>query len=132
LPGGGDAPGGGKGGEAAFGPGSSHDLLIREVRDIGALTGVLDCDSADVAISIYVQERVLIEVLGLGDVCCFKLDVKRVCVVEVLNFYGLNELSKKALCTVSPSGRSITRNTWRPSPQSAPTCEYDRPAELSL
>jgi hypothetical protein len=70
------------------------DLLIGEVRDICALTGVLDGDSADVAISIYVQERVLVEILGLGDVGCFKLDVKRVCVVELLNFHGLNTLER--------------------------------------
>jgi hypothetical protein len=38
--------------------GRGYDLLIGEVRDIGALTGVLDGDSADVAISIYVSRSV--------------------------------------------------------------------------
>jgi hypothetical protein len=88
---------------------SGSNLFIREARDVSALTGVLDSDPANITVAIYVQQGVLVQVPGLCDFGWSKLNVKRVCVLKVLNFHGLNELSKKALCTVSRSGRSITR-----------------------
>jgi hypothetical protein len=72
-------------------------LLEREDRNAGALTRVFDSDATDLAFSINVQERVLVEVTGLGDVCRPKLDIQGISVLEILNFHGLKELSKNAL-----------------------------------
>jgi hypothetical protein len=65
------------------------------------LAGVLDSDPANITVAIYVQQSVLVQVPGLCDFGWSKLNVKRVGVLKVLNLHGLNELSKKALCTVS-------------------------------
>ena len=74
---------------------------------------MLDGDTANITLAIYVQQGVLVQVPGFCDFGWSKLSVKRVCVLKVLNFHGLNELSKNALCTVSRSGRSIIRKYFR-------------------
>ena len=85
------------------------DLFVGEAWNIGTLPRVLDRNAADVAVAIHIQKSILVQVLGLGDLGCLELNVKRVRVLEILNLHGLNERSKKALWTVSPSGSSITR-----------------------
>lgn len=72
-------------------------LLEGKGGNAGALTRVFDGDATDLAFSINVQERVLVEVTGLGDVCCTKLDMQSIRVLEIFNFHGLKELSKNAL-----------------------------------
>ena len=93
---------------------SGGNLLKGKARDVGALAGVLDGDAQDAALLVHVQQRVLIQVAGLGDVVGLELNVQRVGVLKVSYFHNLNDRSKNALCTVSPSGNSITRNA-RPS-----------------
>jgi hypothetical protein len=89
-------------------------LLKRKVRDIGALTGVFDGNAQDAAILVNIEQRVLIQVARFGDLSGFELDKKRIAVLKVSYSHNLNDLSKNALCTVSPSDSSITRNA-RPS-----------------
>jgi hypothetical protein len=72
------------------------DLFIREAWDVSALAGVLDSDPANITVTIHVQQGVLVQVSGLCHFGWSKLNVKGVCVLKVLNFHGLNELSKKA------------------------------------
>lgn len=66
-------------------------LFKREVRNIGPLAGVLNGDAADVSIAVEIKQGVLIQVLGFADLGGLELDVKRVRILEVLDFHGLNE-----------------------------------------
>jgi len=84
-------------------------LLERECRDTSPIARVFDCDAADVALSINIQERVFVEVSCLGDFSRSKLDIQRISVLEIFYFHRLNDLSKNALWTASPSDKSITR-----------------------
>ncbi len=95
--------------KSAFQP-SGGNLLKGKVRNVGALASMFDGDAQDAAVFVHVEQRVLIQVARLGDVVGFELDVQRVGVLKVSYFYNLNDRSKNALCTVSPSGNSITRN----------------------
>ena len=56
-----------------------------------------------------VEEGVLVQVPRLGHFRGAKLDVESVRLKEVGDFHDVNDLSKNALCTVSPSGSRITR-----------------------
>lgn len=76
---------------------------------LNSLLRVLNSNPADVTLSVDIEQRVLIEVARLCDLGTTKLDVERISVLEVTYLHGRNERSKNALCTVSPSGRSITR-----------------------
>ena len=86
-----------------------RNLLEREGGNASTVTRVFDGDATDVAFSINIQESVLFEIASLGYFDRPKLNVKRIGVLEILNLHGLKDLSKNALCTVSPSDRSITR-----------------------
>ena len=57
---------------------------------------MLSSNAADVAALIDVQKRVFVQVLGLRDFCAFELDVKCVCILDILDLHGLNDRSKKA------------------------------------
>ena len=57
---------------------------------MSALAGVLNSDPANITVAIHVQQGVLVQVPGLCDFGWPKLNVKRVCVLKVLNFHGLN------------------------------------------
>jgi hypothetical protein len=72
---------------------------------------VLDCDSTNVAVSIEIENRILIEILCFDDFGLTELDVQGVGIPKVLYFHGSNDRSKNALCTVSPSGSKMTRNS---------------------
>jgi hypothetical protein len=112
---------------------SGGNLLKGKARDVGALAGVVDGDAQDAAVFVHVEQRVLIQVACLGDVVGFELDVQRVGVLKVSYSHNLNDRSKNALCTVSPSGNSITHATRvRPSLRSAPSGESFRPVARLL
>jgi len=64
-------------------------LLERESRDAGPITRVFDRDAADVALSIDIQERILVEVSCLGDFSRSKLDIQRISVLEIFNLHAL-------------------------------------------
>jgi hypothetical protein len=102
-------------------------LLKRKVRDIGALTGVFDGNAQDAAILVNIEQRVLIQVARFGDLRGFELDEKRIAVLKVSYSHNLNDLSKNALCTVSPSDSSITRNARPSELRSEPSGESVRP-----
>src|SRR5438552_12401371 len=70
---------------------------------------MFDRDPANIPFRVQIKQGVLVQIPGLGNLSGPKLDVERVGVLEVADFHGLNVRSKKALCTVSPSGNSITR-----------------------
>jgi len=76
---------------------SSGYLLKREVRNVSSLAGVLDGNAANVSVAVEVKQGVFIQVLGFTDLGRLELDIKRVRVLEVLDFHSLNDLSKKAL-----------------------------------
>ena len=85
------------------------NLLVREMWRTSAPRGMLDCNGADVSLAIYIKNRVFIKVSGLDNRSIQKLNEQGIGVGEVTNFHGVNLLSKKALCSVSPSGKIITR-----------------------
>jgi hypothetical protein len=72
-------------------------------------------DAANLAFSINVQERVLVEVTNFRDIYRSKLDMQCIGILKIFNLHGLNDLSKNALWTVSPSGKSITRKCFPPA-----------------
>lgn len=65
-------------------------LLEREVGNVGPLAGVLDSDAANVPVAVEVKQGVLIQVLGFTDLGGLEFDIKRVRVLEVLDFHGLS------------------------------------------
>ena len=73
------------------------DLFIRKARNVCTLAGVLDCDAADIAVLIQIQNGVLIQILRFGYFCWLELDVERVSVLKVFDVHGVNDRSKKAL-----------------------------------
>src|ERR1019366_5762687 len=85
------------------------NLLVRKLWRTGALRGMLNCNGANVTLGIHIKNGVLIEVAGLDNRSISELDKQSIGVSEVTNFHGVNLLSKKALCTVSPSGKRTTR-----------------------
>src|SRR3990172_1480016 len=85
------------------------NLLVRKLRRARALRSVLDRDEANVALSVNVEHGVLVKIPGFGDRRISELDQQCVCVSEITNLHGVNLRSKKALWTVSPSGRRTTR-----------------------
>src|SRR5439155_26007944 len=89
--------------------GSGSDLLEGKVREVRALFGMLHRDGADIPRVIEINLGVLVEVLRLDDAISLKLDVEGVGVLKVLDLHGLNERSRKALCTLSPSASNTTR-----------------------
>lgn len=84
-------------------------LLERERGNTGAVTCVFNSDGTDVAVSIDIQQKILVKVASFGYFGGKKFDLQRIGVLEILNLHGSKDLSKKALCTVSPSGNSLTR-----------------------
>ena len=68
----------------------SGDLFVREVRDVGAVFGVLDGDAANVALLVQIQERVLIQIFGFSNVGGTELDIQRVGILKVFNFGIVN------------------------------------------
>lgn len=52
------------------------DLLIREMKNVRPILGVLDRNRADVSAAIEVNLRVLVEIPGLGNVASLELDVE--------------------------------------------------------
>ena len=70
---------------------------------------MLDRDGQDVALLVQIEKGVLVQIAGFRDRSVTELDLERVRVCEVTDFYDTNLLSKNALCTVSPSARSTTR-----------------------
>src|SRR5262245_11831683 len=86
-----------------------RDLFVRELREVGALSCVLYCNAANVAVRINIEQRVLVQILGLCDLNGSKLDIQGIGVLKILDLHGTNLRSKKALCTVSPSGSRRTR-----------------------
>src|SRR5205823_3238227 len=79
------------------------------VWEIGAVSRMLDRDRADVAASIDVELSAVVEILRLDDLTRPQLDVQRIGIAEVFDLHGVNERSKNALCTVSPSDSRTTR-----------------------
>src|SRR5262245_19856025 len=88
--------------------GLGRNLLVRKCRNVGSLAGVLNGDPADLAVAVEVKDRVLIKIFGFSYVGSAKLNVQGVRILKVLDLHGVNERSKNALCTVSPSGRRMT------------------------
>ena len=70
---------------------------------------MLDGQGADVAICIQVDDGILIDIPGLGNVRHTELDVERIGTPEISDFHQRIPRSKKALWTVSMSGSNMTR-----------------------
>jgi hypothetical protein len=73
------------------------DLFIGEARNVRTLTGVLECDAADIAALIEIQNSVLIQILRFGYFGCLELDIERVSVLKIFDIHDVNDRSKKAL-----------------------------------
>ena len=58
---------------------------------------MLDCDRADISVSVDVEQCVLIEITCFGHWGVPKLDEKRIRISEVANLHGVNLRSKNAL-----------------------------------
>jgi hypothetical protein len=70
---------------------------------------MLDRHGRPVPITVKIEQGVLVEVPGLGNLDGAKFDIQGICVLKIFDLYGLNLRLQKALCTVSPSGNSLTR-----------------------
>ncbi len=79
---------------------SGRDLFEGEMGDIGTFPGVLDGDATDVSIAIEIQDRVLVQVFGLGNLDRTEFDIEGVGILKVLDSHGTNGLSKNALCYI--------------------------------
>ena len=84
-------------------------LFVRERRNLGALARMFNRDCANVAITIQVHDRVLVQVFGLENRSLAEFNVKRVGICKIFYLHVTNDRSKNALCTVSPSGNKTTR-----------------------
>jgi hypothetical protein len=73
------------------------DLFIGEARNVCTLTGVLDCDAANIAALIEIQNCILIQILRFGYFGRLELDIEGVSVLKVFDVHGVNDRSKKAL-----------------------------------
>ena len=73
------------------------NLLERELGNAGALGCVFDSDGANVAMGVYVERGVLIEVACFRDRYVLELDEQGVGVLEVADSHGSNLRSKNAL-----------------------------------
>ena len=87
---------------------SGGDLLVGKSRNPRSCRRMLYGDGADISVMVQIEQRVVVEIACLGDRDVAKLDVQRVRFGVIPDIHGLNPLSKKALCTVSPSGKSTT------------------------
>lgn len=67
------------------------------MRDARSLAGVLYGDPADVSRGIEIKEGIFVQVFGFADGDRPELNVKRVSVLEVADFHGLNDQPKKAM-----------------------------------
>src|SRR5439155_24542827 len=85
------------------------------VRYIGAIARMFDRDAAKNSLRINIDLSVLIQVSRLGDLRIAELDVERIGLRKVFDLHGRKSRSKNALCTVSPSGNSITRKNIPPA-----------------
>jgi len=91
------------------------DLLVIDPRKVRAFAGMLERERAYVAAGIQIDLRILVQVARFRDEGLAELDIQGVSVVEVTNFHGAKPRSKNALCTVSPSARTITRSQRPPA-----------------
>jgi hypothetical protein len=76
---------------------------------------MFDGHAHEVPLLVEIDVDVLADLLSLGDFIIRELDKGRVGVRKVFDFHlslSLNDLSKNALCTVSPSSSRITRRTF--------------------
>jgi hypothetical protein len=55
---------------------------------------MLDCDGANVPVTIQIHDRVFIEILRLQNLCPAKLNVQGVGVFKISDFHGRNDRSK--------------------------------------
>jgi hypothetical protein len=83
-------------------------LLEGEGRKVHALACVLNGNATDSAFPIKIQKCVFIEVTSFRNLDRTQFNVESVCILIVFNLHGVNDRSKKALCTVSASDNSIT------------------------
>jgi hypothetical protein len=81
---------------------------------IVSLARMFNRDRANVAVTIQVHHRVLVQVFGFENRCLTELDIEGVGICKIFDFHGTNDRSKNALCTVSRSGSKTTRK-YRPS-----------------
>ena len=72
-------------------------LLVRERRDLGALARMFNRDRANVAVTIQVHDRVLVQVFGFEDRCLAEFDIEGVGICKIFDFHGTNDRSKNAL-----------------------------------
>src|SRR5579862_2453799 len=116
----------------------SGNLLEGQSGKLDSVFRMFQGDAADAPGSIDVQESVLVEVAGFDDLGRAEFDVEGVGILEVFNFHGLNDRSKNALCTVSPSGKSTTRRYLPPAwvicaqRRIRPSCRMDSFTGLSI
>ena len=85
------------------------NLLERKMWNIRSIMSMFNGHGAHISILVDIELCVLIEIPSLCHFCRSKFYMERVGVLKILDRHGLNLLSKKALCTVSPSGSITTR-----------------------
>ena len=105
------------------------DLLKGKLAHIGLLGGVLNRHADETPVVVQFDEDVVVQVARLGDALVAQRDEQRIRIGKVTDFHvpdPLKERSKKALCTVSPSGNRPRASTAPPLPQSEPTGECGR------
>jgi hypothetical protein len=104
------------------------DLLEGKLAHIGLLGGVLNRHADKTPVVVQFDEDVVVQVARLGDALVAQRDEQRIRIGKVADFHvpdPLKERSKKALCTVSPSGKRTTPQVpplrfFNPSPQADP------------
>ena len=66
------------------------DLLIREMHDIGPISGMFDGNGADVVVAVEIKKGILVQIPGFGDLRRPKLYMKRVRFLKVFNLHKVN------------------------------------------
>lgn len=79
------------------------------MRNVRSFAGVFDGDPADVARGIEIKQGVFVQVFGLADSDRPEFDVKRVGVLEVADFHGLNK--KRCERSPCPNRETAVRRT---------------------
>ena len=73
------------------------DLFIREPWNPSSLAGMLNGNATNVALPIYIEKGVLVEVSRLNHAISPKLNIKRIGFLKILDLHGVNDRSKNAL-----------------------------------
>ena len=80
---------------------------------------MLDRYSPNVTCLIQIKKRVFIQIARLRDLRILELDVERICIVEILDFHGLNG-NRLGISRINLSRSGAGRARWRPQSLAQP------------